>query len=177
MYTQLPKKGEHPQFSVRVCCGQTARWIKMPLLGGELGPYLTQSCLGRGLPPYQVTSYSIQPFGHNGHGPKIGGLCPFWGRRSWVSIRDVNKTFFQDQDQDFCFKTKTKTKTFTQCQVIQRQLQAMHLTEHWSNVVKSTTAVYSQKYQLTGNSRNKYTNRYIVTCCMRVCSENRLCLG
>ena len=64
----------------------------------------------------------------------------------------------QDQDQDFCFKTKTKTseifqdhdqdqdqaflvktktktlhlktKTFTQYQKIQRQLQAVNLTEH-----------------------------------------------
>ena len=37
--------------------------------GGELGLHLTQSRLGGGLPPYQVASYSIQPFGHNGHGP------------------------------------------------------------------------------------------------------------
>ena len=77
--------------------------------------------------------------------------------------RDVNKTFFQDQDQDQdqAFLVKTKTKTFTQCQVIQRQLQAMHLTEHWSNIVKSTTAAYSQKYQLAGNFLNKYKNMYI----------------
>jgi len=27
----------------------------------------------------------MQPFGHNRHGPKIGGLCPlFLGRGSWV---------------------------------------------------------------------------------------------
>ena len=32
---------------------------------GELGPHLTQCRLGRGLPPYQVASWSIQPFGHN----------------------------------------------------------------------------------------------------------------
>jgi len=32
---------------------------------------------GRGLPSYQVASWSIQPFGHNRHGPKIEGLCPF----------------------------------------------------------------------------------------------------
>jgi len=32
---------------------------------GELGPHLTQHCLGQGLPPYQVVSWSIQPFGHN----------------------------------------------------------------------------------------------------------------
>ena len=31
----------------------------------ELGLYLTQCGLGRDLPPYQVTSWSIQPFVHN----------------------------------------------------------------------------------------------------------------
>jgi len=35
----------------------------------------------------------------------------------------------------------------------------MHLTEQ-SNVGKSTTAAYIQKYQLIGNFLNKYTNRY-----------------
>jgi len=39
-----------------------------PLLGrGARGSHLTQSLLGRGLSPYQVTSESILPFGHNGH--------------------------------------------------------------------------------------------------------------
>ena len=33
--------------------------------GAELGPHLTQCRLGRGLPPYQVASWFIQPFGHN----------------------------------------------------------------------------------------------------------------
>ena len=48
--------------------------------GVELGPHLTQCGLHWGLPPYQVLSWSIQPSGHNRHGPKIGGgLCPFWG--------------------------------------------------------------------------------------------------
>ena len=46
---------------------------------GELGPHLTQCCLGKGLPPYKVASWSIQPFGHNRYGPKIWGLCPFGG--------------------------------------------------------------------------------------------------
>jgi len=32
---------------------------------GELGPQLAQCHLGQGLPPYQVVSWSIQPFGHN----------------------------------------------------------------------------------------------------------------
>jgi len=31
------------------------------------------------LPPFQVSSWSIQPFGHNRHGPKLEGCCaPFW---------------------------------------------------------------------------------------------------
>jgi len=37
----------------------------VPLSVGELGPHLTQCRLDRGLPPYQVESSSIQPFGHN----------------------------------------------------------------------------------------------------------------
>jgi len=49
-------------------------------LGWELGPHLTQCGLSRGLPLYQVASWSIQPFGHNKHGPKIGGCATFvWG--------------------------------------------------------------------------------------------------
>jgi len=48
---------------------------------GELGPHLIQCGLGRGLPPYQVASRSIQPFGRNRHGPKIGGCAPLG---SWV---------------------------------------------------------------------------------------------
>jgi len=56
-------------------------------LSRELGPRLIQCGLGRGLLPYQVASSSIQPFGHNRHGPKIGcgWVCAFfWG--SWVPI-------------------------------------------------------------------------------------------
>jgi len=52
-----------------------------PVLG-ELGPHVTQCLQGRGLPPYQMASWSIEPFGRSRHGPKIGGsgLCPFgWG--------------------------------------------------------------------------------------------------
>jgi len=31
-----PTEGHSPQFSARVCCGQTAGWTKMPL-GREIG--------------------------------------------------------------------------------------------------------------------------------------------
>ena len=48
----------------------------MPLSRGELGPPLTCG-LGRGLLLYQVASSSMQPFGHNRHGPKIGGCASF----------------------------------------------------------------------------------------------------
>ena len=55
--------------------------------GAELGFRLTQCGLGRGLLPHLVASSSIQPFGHDKHGPKSegcapsksGGLCPFKG--------------------------------------------------------------------------------------------------
>jgi len=40
----------------------------------------TQCRLGRGLPPYYVASWSIQPFGHNRYGPKIGGCVPLGAR-------------------------------------------------------------------------------------------------
>ena len=40
-----------------------------PFWRGELGPHLKQCGLGRDIPPYQVSSSSIQPFGHNRHGP------------------------------------------------------------------------------------------------------------
>ena len=54
-------------------------WVEnVPFSGGgrELGPHLTKTRLGRGQPPYQVASQSIKPFGHNGHGLKIGGCAP-----------------------------------------------------------------------------------------------------
>jgi len=51
-----------------------------PFLVGELGPHLAQCGLDRGPTPYQVPSWSIEPFGHNRQRPKTGGLCPlFWG--------------------------------------------------------------------------------------------------
>jgi len=55
-------------------------WGFCPLLGEGAGsPSNTKSPgLGRGLPPYQMASQSIQPFGHNRYGPKIGG-CALWG--------------------------------------------------------------------------------------------------
>jgi len=52
-----------------------------PLFGEGNGVPITQSRLSRGLAPYQVASWSMQPFGCNRYGPKIGGrgLCTFEG--------------------------------------------------------------------------------------------------
>ena len=44
-------------------------------------PY--DSLLKKGLSLYQVASWSIQPSGHNSHGPKMGELCPIFGEGSW----------------------------------------------------------------------------------------------
>jgi len=43
-------------------------------LSRELGPRQVHCGLDRGLLPYQAASSSVQPFGHNIHGSKIG-----WG--------------------------------------------------------------------------------------------------
>jgi len=48
--------------------------------GRELGPHLTQCCLGWGLCPYQLASWFIQPFRHSRHGQKSGGCCALSGR-------------------------------------------------------------------------------------------------
>jgi len=40
-------------------------WGVCPFWEGELGPHLTQCGRCRGLPPCQVSFWSIQPFGHN----------------------------------------------------------------------------------------------------------------
>jgi len=58
----------------------------VPFWEAELGSRLTQCGQSRGLPPYQVASWSIQRFVHNRHGPKIGGYAPFLGSGSWVPI-------------------------------------------------------------------------------------------
>jgi len=50
------------------------RWGLLCPFRAELGLRLIQCGLGRGLLPYQVASSSIQPFGHNKHGPKTGKL-------------------------------------------------------------------------------------------------------
>jgi len=46
---------------------------------GELGPHLTRCRLGRSIRPYCVAFCSIQPFGHNIHGRKMGGYAPLAG--------------------------------------------------------------------------------------------------
>ena len=48
----------------------------LPRRGLELCTHQKQCRLGQGLPPYQVASWSIQPFGHKRYGPKIGGCVP-----------------------------------------------------------------------------------------------------
>ena len=46
--------------------GMSRKWERLLWgAGSPQGPHLTQCGLGRGLPLYQVASWSIQPFGHN----------------------------------------------------------------------------------------------------------------
>ena len=56
---------------------QAEKWgLMRPIPRGQLGAHLTQCRLGQDLPPYQMASWSIQPFGHNRHGKKIGVGVP-----------------------------------------------------------------------------------------------------
>jgi len=65
--THGPKRGK--------CC--------VPFVGG-LGPHVTQCGLGRGLFPYQVASWSIQPFGHSTWAEHWGLLYPLLQWRNYV---------------------------------------------------------------------------------------------
>jgi len=77
---RLPSYQGHLHPSSRSAATDKSRNLGGCAPWGALGPHLTQCCPGQGLPSYQVQFWSIQQFGHNKHGPKIGGLCPlFWG--------------------------------------------------------------------------------------------------
>jgi len=65
-----PKRGTVPQFSIHVCCGQMAGWIKMPL-GTEVG-------LG---PGYVVLDGDPAP--PKGAQPPIFRQCLLWSN-SWM---------------------------------------------------------------------------------------------
>jgi len=61
--------------------GRKEGGLLCPFRREELGLHVTQCRLSRCLPRYQVASWSIQPFGHDRHGPKIGReLCPYGER-------------------------------------------------------------------------------------------------
>jgi len=61
-----------------------------PFWAGELGPHVTQCGLGRGLPSYQVPSWSIQPFDHNRHRSKFGAAVPLGRGWSWVHLKPIS---------------------------------------------------------------------------------------
>jgi len=69
MGTQLPspKRGEAPQFSAHICCGQMAGWIKTPL-GREVGLS----------PSDTVLDGDPAPFSQKGRSPPIFGPCLLW---------------------------------------------------------------------------------------------------
>jgi len=64
-------------------------------MGKELGPHLTQCGLGRGLPPCQVSSRSIQPFGQNKATLQTDRTDRQTGQRSDSIGRTVSQTVAQ----------------------------------------------------------------------------------
>jgi len=63
----------------------------VPLWGVELGPHLTQCHLDQDVSPYQVASWSVQPF-HHKTCPTTGGrgLCPLF----WVGAGSPSNTMW-----------------------------------------------------------------------------------
>ena len=57
----VPQRGTGPQFSAHICCGQMARWIKMPLRR-EVGLHPSSIVLdGDPAPPKRGTAPSFRP--------------------------------------------------------------------------------------------------------------------
>jgi len=81
---------------VRGCVRKPRNWgAAVPLSVGELGPHLTQCGLGRGLPTYQVASWSIQPFGQGTPTLQTGQT----GQRSDSIGRTVLQTVAQKRNR------------------------------------------------------------------------------
>ena len=80
-----------------------------PLLGRGAGSPSSTMCVWRprltSVRSGEVPSWSIQPFTHNRHGPKIGGSAPFLGGRSWVSWSSSN-TKSPEPDRGLYLHTK-----------------------------------------------------------------------
>ena len=68
----------------------------VPLLGGELGPHLIQCGQGRGLPACQVSSRSLQPFGH-----KTATLQT--GQTDRQRSDSIGRTVFSERELTFTF--------------------------------------------------------------------------
>jgi len=76
---------------------------------------LTQCGLGQGPPPYQMSSSSIQPFGHNGHGPKIGeGLRPLFAEGELVPCLTVLAYLRTKWHLDPCNRLATRHQRYRQ---------------------------------------------------------------
>jgi len=82
--TSPPPKGHSPQFSVHICCGQMAAWIKMPL-GTEVG-----------LSPGDfVLDGDSAPSSQRGRSPQIFGPCLLWPN-GWM---DEDATWHEGRPQ------------------------------------------------------------------------------
>jgi len=57
-----------------------------PLEEGELGPHLTQCGQGRDLPACQVSSSSIQPFGHSAPTSQTGQTMVWWRANHFTTV-------------------------------------------------------------------------------------------
>jgi len=64
--------------------------------GGWLGPHLTQCGRCQGLPPCQVSSWSIQPFGHNTPTLQTDRQDRTGQRTVWQTVAPKRRSFFTE---------------------------------------------------------------------------------
>ena len=78
IYVKQCEKLDHREGRTEIIFGVNKKPATIDMGQKEGAPFagscLTQCGMGRGLLPYQVASSSIQPFGHNRHGPKTGDV-------------------------------------------------------------------------------------------------------
>jgi len=89
--TYLPTKWHLDPSSRLVTAYMGQKLGVVPL--GVAGSSSNKCGQSRGLPPYQVACWSIQPFDLNIHWPKSGGRCaPFWESVMWSWPRPIPRT-------------------------------------------------------------------------------------
>ena len=91
----------------------------VPLFMGEVGPHLTQWRLGQGVPPYQVVSWSIQPFASRDWKVHCAGYdniyLPATGRQ-------IKQKYYTGKSHEKKAERKRRTQTVRRLKVFEQSI-------------------------------------------------------